>query len=268
MKPEYAFPPLPELVAHRGASHQAPENTLQAYRLAWQEGARWIEGDFQLTADREIVCFHDPDSARTAPDQPPLTITSASLAELRRLDVGSWKSGDFAGARIPTLDEILSEMPTGTGIYIEIKEEAPNLPDIVPALAEALAASTIAPELVTVISFSPEALARVGRTCPALRTLLLCELEWDEKSRKALPGVEEIVTLATGCGALGLGMGNSHLIDAALVEGLRKAGLQFHVWTVNAVEEALRYIELGVDSLTTDRPQGLRRELEQALGHR
>ncbi len=258
MKAEKTSPTLPVLVAHRGASHRAPENTLESYRLAWEEGARWIEGDFQLTADREIVCIHDPDTGRIAPGQDRLIVADASLAELQRLDAGSWKAKKYAGANIPTLKEILAEMPSETGIYMEVKDETP---EFVPILRDVLAQSPVADALLTAIAFSTTVISRIRRTCPAIRTLLLCERQWDEHHQRIVPTVEELLTMAADCNAHGLGVGNSPLIDGEFVQRLREAYLEFHVWTVNNVEDALRYIELGVDSLTTDRPQGLREEL-------
>src|SRR5210317_1799983 len=96
-----AGPPL--LVAHRGASGDAPENTLPAFQLAWQQGADAIEGDFRLTSDGQIVCVHDGDTKRVA--NRTLTVKDTSLDELRQLDVGAWKGTRWEGTRIPTLKE-------------------------------------------------------------------------------------------------------------------------------------------------------------------
>src|SRR5262245_44104514 len=85
------------IVAHRGASHAAPENTLPAVRLAFEEGADFVEGDYWLTRDEQIVCLHDEDTRRTAPKQPNRRVQESTLAELRSLDVGAWKDGKFAG---------------------------------------------------------------------------------------------------------------------------------------------------------------------------
>ncbi|MDA1056051.1 MAG: glycerophosphodiester phosphodiesterase family protein, partial [Planctomycetota bacterium] len=77
------------IIAHRGGSHDAPENTLAAFRLAFEQGADGIEGDFYLTRDNRIVCIHDADTKRVADKT--LVVAESSLAELKRLDVGSWK---------------------------------------------------------------------------------------------------------------------------------------------------------------------------------
>src|SRR5689334_354029 len=107
------------VVAHRGASHEAPENTLAAFRLAWEQGADAIEGDFYLTRDREIVCIHDDNTKRTSGED--LSVAASTLAQLRRLDVGRWKDPKWKGERIPTLTEVLATIPAGKRIFIEIK---------------------------------------------------------------------------------------------------------------------------------------------------
>ena len=87
------------IIAHRGASHEAPENTLAAFRLAWEEQADGIEGDFYLTSDGQIVCIHDKTTKRVAPKQPELTVAKSTLKQLRSLDVGSWKNPRYAAER-------------------------------------------------------------------------------------------------------------------------------------------------------------------------
>ena len=99
---------MPLLIAHRGASHAAPENTLAAFDLAWKEGADGIEGDFRLTADGRVACIHDEDTKRVA--KPNRRVAASTWEELSTIDVGSWKSTDFAGERIPLLGDILERV--------------------------------------------------------------------------------------------------------------------------------------------------------------
>jgi glycerophosphoryl diester phosphodiesterase len=106
----------PAVIAHRGAADDAPENTLAAFMLAWQQGADGIEGDFHLTRDGKIVCIHDADITRTASLAG--QVAEATLAELRQLDVGSWKGEQWRGARIPALDEVLATVPEGKQVFI------------------------------------------------------------------------------------------------------------------------------------------------------
>ena len=90
----------PQVVAHRGASHDAPENTLAAFELAWQQGADAIEGDFFLTKDGKIVCTHDKVTGRLNAEKRKLHVAKSTLAELQALDVGSWKGKTWKGERL------------------------------------------------------------------------------------------------------------------------------------------------------------------------
>ena len=121
-----------KLVAHRGTSHEAPENTVAAFRLAWEQGADAIEGDFYLSKDQQIVCIHDETTKRTSGED--RVVSECTLDELRRLDVGKWKHPRFEGERISTLAEVLRTVPDGKQIFIEIKCG----PEIVPFLGPEL----------------------------------------------------------------------------------------------------------------------------------
>jgi glycerophosphoryl diester phosphodiesterase len=128
----------PWLVAHRGASAYAPENTVPAFRLAADQGADFVEFDLQLTKDRQIVCLHDnslertsdveqlfPDRARKVGDGPQAAqrwmLEDFTLAEIRRLDAGSWFDVKYGGTRIPTFAETIDALRGRSGLFIELK---------------------------------------------------------------------------------------------------------------------------------------------------
>ena len=254
---------IPPLVAHRGASHTAPENTLPAYRRAFLEGADSVEGDFWLTADDQIVCIHDPTTKRTAPHQPVMDIRTSRLKDLEHIDVGLWKSTAFQGTPIPQLTEILNELPAGMRLYIEIKQ---NTPKIINAMLLSAQQSDVDLSQLCLISFSEKIVQQAKQRNPRLTVYLLHSLKpqiWNIPVKRYL---QKIIDRAIASGADGLDLGSGPLIDRWFVDTIRQAGLEFHVWTVNNVDEALRYIEFGVDSITTDRPQGLRLELNERLG--
>src|SRR5262245_3502406 len=107
-----------EIIAHRGSSLLAPENTLAAAQLAWQEGADAVEGDFQLTKDGRFVCLHDNSLKRTAGID--RLVADCTLDELRACDVGRWKGEQFAGEPIPTLEELLATVAPGKRFFVEL----------------------------------------------------------------------------------------------------------------------------------------------------
>jgi glycerophosphoryl diester phosphodiesterase len=183
------------VIAHRGASHEAPENTLAAFNLAWQQGADGIEGDFHLTKDGNIVCIHDASTQRTAGQA--MKVADATLAELRLLDVGSWKGTPWRGACIPTLDEVLATVPEGKYVFIEIKCG----PEIVPALKKALAMSKVQREQVVVIAFSAQVVAETKQQIPGLKALLLIDFKTDQNTGAVSPSASEILATLEKIGA-------------------------------------------------------------------
>ncbi len=254
----FAGPPL--LIAHRGASHEAPENTLAAFRLAWEEGADGIEGDFYLSKDGRIVCIHDKDTKRTAGKN--VRVADSTFADLRKLDVGSWKSPKYAGERIPTLSEVLAAVPQGKLIYVEIKCG----PEIVPALKPVFAASGLANEQIRVIAFDKNVIAAVKKQLPGIKAYWLTSYKQDPPAKTWKPTAESVRETLQEIAADGLGTkAEPRVVGADFVKQLREAGREFHAWTIDDVPLARRFLELGVDSITTNRPAFLRKNLQLAV---
>jgi len=246
---------LPLIIGHRGASHDAPENTLAAFRLAFEQGADGIEADFRLTRDHRIVCMHDRTSARTAGVRIP--VEDASLEELGRLDVGTWKGERWSGERIPTLDDVLAALPDGKMIFIELKSGAP----IVPYLRQALAGSAVSRERIRLLTFDAGLAGNLAAMIPDVRTCLNVEYRRSFPGGTPSPSPAEVLRMLVRCGAAGLSSQASHPVDVSFAEALRKSGKELHVWTVDSPEEAWRYRDLGVDGLMTNRPGFLKEEL-------
>jgi len=244
----------PAVIAHRGAADDAPENTLAAFKLAWQQGADGIEGDFHLTRDGEIVCIHDADTRRTAGRG--VKVAEATFAELRRLDVGCWKGEPWRGARIPTLGEVLATVPAGKRVCIEIKCGA----EILPALKAALAGSGLQSEQAIVMSFDPNVIAEAKRLLPQLKALWLTDFKADPATG-VQPTATEILQTLEKTGAEGVGCRAHPVVDQAFMQTLRTAQKEVHLWTVDDVPTAKRYLELGADSLTSNRAGWLKRQL-------
>jgi glycerophosphoryl diester phosphodiesterase len=246
-----------KIIAHRGASHDAPENTLAAFDLAWEQGADGIEGDFYLSADGHIVCIHDATTKRTAGVE--LAVAKSTLAELRRLDVGRFKGEKWAGQRIATLEEVLARVPEGKCIFIEIKCG----PEILKPLAKTLAACKLDPSSAQVICFQKDVIAQVKRTIPNINAYWLTSYK-KGKTGRFTPTPKSVLSTLLSIKADGLDTNaNLSVVDAAMVKSLRDANLAVHAWTVNDAPTARRLRDLGVDSITTDRPDYIRRALEK-----
>jgi len=244
------------IVAHRGASHDAPENTLAAFNLAWERGADAIEGDFQLTADGRIVAMHDKTLKRTAGLDRKLA--DLTLAELRKLEAGKWKDAKYDGEPIPTLEQVLATVPDGKGILIELKVGV----EIVAPLKAVLDKTKLKPSQLTIICFDADVIAACKKQMPHINAFWLTGFKQDKQTKRWSPTIDAIMKTLKRTGADGLDCNAHATIDAAFVKRLRDASMQFHCWTVNDVAVAKRFRELGVDSITTDRPAWLRGKLK------
>jgi len=248
----------PAVIAHRGAADDAPENTLAAFKRAWQQGADGIEGDFHLTTDGEIVCIHDADTKRTAGQAS--KVAEASLAELRQFDVGAWKGERWRGARIPTLDEVLATVPEGKQMFIEIKCG----PQILPALKQVLAGSGLRSGQAVVASFDAKVINEAKRLLPQLKALWLTDFKPGLIAR-ARPSAREILQTLEKTGADGVGCRAHPVVDQAFMQTLRTAQKEVHIWTVDDVPMAKRYLQLGVNSLTSNRAGWLKQQLRSEV---
>ena len=107
------------IIGHRGASYDAPENTIASNKLAFEQGADGVEGDYWLAAGGHILDLHDKDTKRVAGKK--LVVTTAPFKQLRALDIGSWKDPKWHAERMPTLEEVLAIVPAGKKVFLELK---------------------------------------------------------------------------------------------------------------------------------------------------
>ena len=237
------------IIAHRGASADAPENTVAAFQLAWEQGADAIEGDFYLTSDRQIVCFHDGTTKRLCGVE--LPVAKSTLAELQALDVGSWKDQRFAKQRMPSLSEVLALVPSNKSIFIEIKSG----PEIVPFLPRILEESAVPSERTIIISFHKEVIRAAKERMANRKAYWLTGFHQDEKTKKWTPTVDEVIATAKEIHADGVDLNaNTEVVNTLFVERCHQAGLSVHVWTVDDLAKANRLQKMGVDSITTNLP--------------
>jgi glycerophosphoryl diester phosphodiesterase len=242
-----------KIVAHRGASYDAPENTLPAFKLAWEQGADAIEGDFHITKDGHIVCIHDKDTRKVANTK--LVVGNATLAELRRLDVGLWKGEGFEGTCIPTIAEVFASIPSQKRIFIEIKCG----PEIIPQLLKEIDQSGLQLSQIVVICFNAKVLKELKEKSPKLKVSWLSSFKKEKGSEKMVPSLEDVFGTLEWIGAEGFS--SSAAIPEAYMNPIKSRGYEWHVWTVNDAKQAVRMKQLGVQSITTDRPGYLKEQI-------
>lgn len=248
------------IVAHRGASHDAPENTLAAFKEAWVQKADGVEGDFYVTKDQQIVCIHDADTKRTAGQK--LVVAQSTLAELRKLEYGAWKDSSFTGEPIPTFAEVLAVIPAGKLFVIELKTG----PEIVPLLKAELAHLKPNFKNLLIIAFNQDTVSAVKRDLPKIRTHWLTGYRKDKQTGEWHPTASEVATALTKTNADGLGtQGNREIVTEAFIASLIQRGLkEFHVWTIDEPADARYFKNLGAVGITTNRPAFIRSALVEA----
>jgi glycerophosphoryl diester phosphodiesterase len=233
------------VIAHRGFSARAPENTLLAVAAAIRVGADMVEVDVTLTSDARIVCIHDDTLDRTTNGFGP--VQSRTLAELKRLDAGSWFSREFHNARIPTLDEVLDLVAGRVLLDIEIKPEAVTR-KVTGGISErvvALVRNHGLADQVVISSFEPLALQQVAAVDPSIVTASLFN---EDLHRGSDP-----LDIVAEARSRGLTLSRKQ-IGPDLVRLCHGNAIPVGVYTVNKARAMRRMIDLGVHAIFTDHP--------------
>lgn len=232
-----------KIIAHRGSSFIAPENTLAAIRLAIEEKVDGVEFDVHMTLDGKVAVIHDDNTFRTTGRR--AAVRDVPMDELRLLSAGCWKGPDWRCETVPELRDVLGILPENMLAFIEIKCG----PEILPALAE------IVPPVgthVLFVGFSLETMALTKQKFPGNKVL------WNLEK---IPEASEMIARTRNAGIDGVGLGFSGAITEDLVRQIHDASLEVFVWTVDDVEQAKGLRSLNVDYLATNRPGWLRESL-------
>ncbi|MFJ8716984.1 glycerophosphodiester phosphodiesterase [Streptomyces violaceus] len=260
-----------QVVAHRGASEDAPEHTLAAYTKAIEDGADALECDVRLTADGHLVCVHDRRINRTSNGRG--AVSALELADLAALDFGSWKTReawrgrdeepdwehppeDREATSVLTLERLLGLVAdAGRRVELAIETKHPTrwagqVEERLLALLKrfGLDAPAAAEESrVRVMSFSARSLHRVRAASPTLPTVYLTQFVSPRLRDGRLPPGVRIAGPS-------IRIVRNHPV---YVERLKRAGHQVHVWTVNEPEDVDLCIDLGIDAIITNRPRAV-----------
>jgi glycerophosphoryl diester phosphodiesterase len=239
-------------LAHRGASHDAPQNTLAAFRLALEMGADGVELDVQASKDGEAVVIHDFTVDATTDGQG--AVKDKTLAELKELDAGSWFDDRFAGQRIPTLQEVIIVLGHQLLLNIELKIKEFGNTDLVAEVVRLIEDHNLVHRAI-VSSFNPLALRRVKRLNPRLNTGLLYFFDLPAHLIRAL------LTFLADPDTL---HPEKRLVNQEYMAWARERGYHVNTWTVDEPAEMKRLIALGVDGIITNHPDVLREVLDES----
>jgi glycerophosphoryl diester phosphodiesterase len=241
-----------EIIGHRGDSYNAPENTMASFRLGWQKRVN-VELDVYLSKDNRMVVIHDASTRRTAGVD--LKVKETDSSRLRELDVGRFKGPAFAGERIPFLEEVVASIPPTQKLYIEIKCGQEILPQLRQLLVESGKLSRV-----VIIGFDLETVA-ASKKLIDVPTYWLKSAAKDKNTGQWIPHDPKLVQTAKDKGLDGLDVDYAG-VNEEFVRAVKAAGQKLYVWTVDDPEEAKRLVKLGVDGITTNRPDWLREQLK------
>lgn len=241
--------------AHRGASYEAPANTLAAFMLAAELGADGIEFDVQLSKDGQVVVIHDFTLDATTDGHGP--VGDKTLDELQALDAGSWFDAAFAQQRIPTLQEVADAVGHRLLLNIELKTQSLRDDGLAAAVVKAVEENNLQ-DRVVISSFNPLAVWRAKH----LNVDLPAGLTYTPDSPFFLrrPWLRYVVPLDA--------LHPFHtLVDGAYLRWARQRGFRVHTWTVDDTGEMQRLVQAGVDLLITNRPDLLWQVLQASREH-
>jgi glycerophosphoryl diester phosphodiesterase len=244
--------PRPLVIAHRGASAHAPENTMAAFELAAQQGAHAIELDAQLTADNQLVVFHDIQLARSTDGDGALS--SKTLAEVRELDAGKQYGPGFRGQRIPLLEEVCAALARRLFVNVHIKSYPGSRPGLVEHVCDLIVRQALHGR-VFLSSFNPLDLQEAARRLPDIPRCLLAGRGW----------------LGAWARSFGFFFGeyaalhpHASDVNAREVQRVHRMGRRVHAWTVNDPQGITRLADWGTDGVITDDPAMALRALDGA----
>lgn len=244
------------IIAHRGESYLAPENTLAAINLAWANGAEAVEIDIHLTKDNKIVVIHDYNTLRLTGVK--MVIKESTLEELQSLDIGSYKASKWIGETIPTLTEVLKTVPSHGRIVIEIKSSI----DILPILQKELQASSLAKSQIEIIAFNFETIAKAKQLIPNYKMLWLLNLDYYWPNWLLFFNTKYIINRVKRHKLDGVNVWAGKLITKRFIYKFAKAQLLVYCWTVNEPNKAKTLFENGINALTTDRASWMTEQLK------
>ena len=249
-------------VAHRGHSFIAPENTLAAYRAAIEAGADGGECDVYRSADGVVFLSHDKSPKRTMGGSDG-DLTKMTFEQIRQFDAGSWKGEKFKGEKVPTLDEYLKLLKeTKCHPVVEIKQTG-----IEADVLECIHNNKMT-EVTTIIAFDEKVVQEIRRLEPKICVAWLYSESLKDKGTPE-ENAERLAEFIIGrCRKLDVAVIDlAHgLLSQELVKLLNKADIHVWAWTVNNETEMRRYLDWGVMSITTDKPDVLAKILKERNG--
>ncbi len=244
------------IIAHRGESIEAPENSLSAITMAWSKGVRKVEIDIRKTSDDEIIVIHDRHTGRIGNKK--YYVSRSTLEQLKTVDIGSKKSLIFKDEKIPTLKEVLKIIPLNCKLIIELKDND----KIIPLLVDLIIETKVSDKQVEFIAFNLKTISKLKSMLPEYKMLWLLNLDYFWPRWLTLINKKKILKRIKYNNLDGINIWAGQILNKDFIDFFKKSGYSIYVWTVNEPEQARILLSFGIDSITTDRASWLKQQLE------
>jgi glycerophosphoryl diester phosphodiesterase len=240
------------VIAHRGESYDAPENTLASINLAWKRNADAVEIDVQLTKDEKIVLIHDKTTLRTGSRYK--RIASNNYDELSKIDVGKFKDSKWNDERIPLLDEVIDTIPKNKILFVEIKSDE----RIIKPLQNLIEQKNFKPAQINFIGFNITTMKLLKETFPEIRVYWIVE----GKHYNSKGSLKETIRKCKSAKLDGLDVQARKYLTKDVIHNVKNSGLKIYTWTVDDPQRAKQLYLDGIDGITTNRAGWLKNKLK------
>ena len=247
----------PKIIAHRGASFDAPENTLASINLAWTQNIHYVEVDVKLTKDNILVVFHDETTIRF--NQIDKLVSEYNFEDLSDIDVGIFKGEQWKNESIPTLDQVLKTIPANGTLIIELKDGV----EMENSLVKLKKKNTTIWKQLEFISFNYKTICMAKKIFPSNKCLWLLNLDYNSETKKNNPSNKDIVHKIKQHNLDGIDVFAGEAANEVFFNAMHQEKFEIYLWTINTIEHAKQYLPFSPHGLTTDKPKWMKEQLNR-----
>ena len=239
------------IIAHRGESYNAPENTLASINLAWERNADAVEIDIQLTKDKKIVVIHDKSTLRTGGKLK--RIATSNYNDLINIDVGKYKGTKWKNERIPLFEDVLDTIPESKALFVEIKSDEKTID----TLKKLFINKKVKSKQVKFIGFNYQTMYRVKKVFPKFESYWIIE----GKDYKRNASLSSVITRCRKSNLDGIDVQEKKFLDEKIIHQVHNSNLKIYTWTVDDPARVEQLYFAGIDGITTNRASWLKQQI-------
>jgi len=242
------------IIAHRGESYDAPENTYASINIAWERNDDAVEIDVRLTKDEKIVVIHDKTTLRTGGTFK--KISASDYSELVKVDVGKYKGKRWKNEKIPLLGKVLETMPKHKYLFVEIKSSA----TIIKPLQKLIAQKKVKSSQIKFIGFDIDIMKSLKQILPEFGSYWIIQ----GKDYKKRIDLEKTIRKCKSAGLNGLDVEEKNYLSREVIQTVKNSGLRIYTWTVDDEVRAKQLFNHGIDGITTNKAYWIKNKIKEA----